>query len=101
MEFTIEEKEKQDKKNKEKKEDEENKRMILKMTTYSTEEVEEMLNKYDNNVVNVIRHYMNLPIKQQTKTEEKICSINQEKYRQIRHTLDRSMKEYRDKTETI
>jgi len=74
---------------------------IQTMTTYNKEEATELLKKYDGDDVKVIRHYMSLPIETAHSTEEKVHSINQEKYRQIRHTLDRSMKEYRDKTETI
>ena len=76
-------------------------RYIQTMTTYNKEEAEELLKKYEGNAIKVIRHYMNLPIETTHSTEEKVHSINQEKYRQIRHTLDRSMKAYRDKTETI
>jgi hypothetical protein len=69
---------------------------IVKMTTYSIQEAEEMLLKYDDNVENVIRHYMDIPIVNTDKSKDKVRSINQEKYRQIRYTLDHSMKEYRN-----
>ena len=68
---------------------------IVKMTTYSRQEAEEMLLKYDSNVENVVRHYMDIPIVNTDKSKDKVRSINQEKYRLIRHTLDHSMKEYR------
>jgi len=41
----------------------------------------------------VIRDYMGIPEKKETKMK----SINQEIYKQIRHNLDATMKEYREK----
>ena len=41
-----------------------------------------------------LKYYMGIHEKN---TETKIKSINQEIYKQIRHTLDSSMKEYREK----
>ena len=44
----------------------------------------------------VLKDYMGIPEKK-TDSGTKIKSINQEIYKQIRHTLDSSMREYREK----
>ena len=42
----------------------------------------------------VLKDYMGIPEK---KVNTQIKSVNQEIYKQIRHSLDQTMKEYRDK----
>ena len=42
----------------------------------------------------VLKDYMGIPEKKET---TQIKSVNQEIYKQIRHSLDQTMKDYRDK----
>ena len=48
------------------------------------------LEENDYDYMKVIKNYYNVPKKE----EEKIVSINQEIYKQIRHKMDNIMKEY-------
>ena len=66
--------------------------IIMKQTTYSAEEAAEKLAKHGNNYVKVIKEFMNIPEKKETK----IKSINQEIYKQIRHAMDSQMKSHRE-----
>lgn len=69
---------------------------ISRLTTYSREEIIEKLEKYNGDTTSVIREYMGINTK---KDDNKIKNnqLNQEIYRQIRRTLDDSMRQYREK----
>lgn len=67
---------------------------VLAQTDYTEEKAAAKLLEFNNDVFRVLKDYMGIPEK---KTDTKIKSINQEIYKQIRHTLDSSMKEYREK----
>ena len=67
--------------------------IIKRQTTYTDEECIEKLLKHNDSCIQVIREYMGI---QQNKPD-KIKSISQEIYKQIRHQLDNSMKTYNDK----
>ena len=67
---------------------------VLAQTDYTEEKAAAKLQEFNNDLVRVLKDYMGIPEK---KTDNKIKSINQEIYKQIRHTLDSSMKEYREK----
>lgn len=66
---------------------------VMKQTTYSTEEALNKLIEFNYDIINVIKDYMGIKI---SKPSENVKSINQEIYKQIRYTLDSSMKTYRD-----
>ena len=69
---------------------------ILSQTNYTREEIICKMEEHNGDVISIVREYMGIkPKPQQNKINPK--NLNQEIYRQIRHTLDNSMKEYRDK----
>ena len=67
---------------------------VTTQTNYTEEEALEKLRLFNGDYMRVIKDYMGIPEK---KEPEKIKSINQEIYKQIRTRLDSSMKEYREK----
>lgn len=67
---------------------------IMAQTTYNEEEAKEKLRHFQGDFMKVLKDYMGIKVEDK---EKKVKSVNQEIYRQIRHTLDNSMKEYRDK----
>ena len=69
-------------------------RLIMNQTSYTEEEAIEKLKLFNGDYMLVLRDYMGIPQKKETK---KIHSVNQEIYKQIRTTLDSSMREYREK----
>ncbi len=69
--------------------------IIISQTTYTEEEAKHKLIEHNGDHVSVIKEYMGIkPKKNDDKI--KIKSLNQEIYKQIRTTLDKSMKEYRE-----
>ena len=68
---------------------------VLAQTNYTEELAKIKLQEFNYDLMRVLKDYMGIPEKKTSGTQ--IKSINQEIYRQIRHTLDSSMKEYRDK----
>ena len=69
---------------------------IMAQTTYNEEEAKEKLRYFQGDFMKVLKDYMGIKVESNT-SSKKVKSINQEIYRQIRYTLDTSMKEYRDK----
>lgn len=67
---------------------------VMSQTNYTQEEANEKLKLFNCDYMRVIRDYMGIPEK---KEENKVKSVNQEIFRQIRKKLDSSMKEYREK----
>lgn len=67
---------------------------VMSQTNYTEEQAKEKLRLFNCDYMKVIRDYMGIPEKKQ---ENKIKSVNQEIFRQIRTNLDSSMKEYREK----
>ena len=67
---------------------------VLAQTDYTEEKALVKLEEFNYDLMRVLKDYMGIPEK---KVETKIKSINQEIYKQIRHTLDSSMREYREK----
>jgi hypothetical protein len=67
--------------------------IVLSQTNYTEEEAKEKLQLFNCDYMKVIREYMGIP----DKKVKKVKSVNQEIFRQIRTTLDSSMKEYREK----
>jgi hypothetical protein len=68
--------------------------LVISQTNYTEEQAIEKLKLFNCDYMLVLKDYMGIPQKKETK---KIQSINQEIYKQIRTTLDSSMKEYREK----
>ena len=69
-------------------------KQIMSQTTYSEQEAREKLQEFNNDFMKVLKNYMGIPEK---KKNNQIKSVNQEIYKQIRHSLDETMKEYRQK----
>jgi hypothetical protein len=67
--------------------------IILRQTNYTEEEAQIKLRENDGNHVSVIKKYMGI----EEKKERSVGSVNQEIYRQLRHKLDDSVREYNKK----
>jgi gas vesicle protein len=67
---------------------------IMSQTNYTEEIAREKLIEFNGDFMQVLKDYMGIPNK---KENAQIKSINQEIYKQIRHSLDQTMKDYRDK----
>ncbi len=67
-------------------------KMVMSQTTYTKEEATEKLRIFNYDYIKVIKDFMKIPEK---KVEVK--TVNQEIYKQIRHTLDDSMRKYNEK----
>lgn len=69
---------------------------IMSQTTYNANEAKEKLRHFEGDFMKVLKDYMGIKVDPNGLNAKKVKSVNQEIYRQIRHTLDNSMKEYRD-----
>jgi hypothetical protein len=69
--------------------------IICRQTNYSAEEAEKLLNENNDDVIKVIKHYMNI----YKKPEECCKTISQERYRLIRKDLDFAYETYRKSKE--
>lgn len=69
-------------------------KIVMAQTSYTEEQAIEKLKLFNCDYMLVLKDYMGIP---QKKEPKKIQSVNQEIYKQIRTTLDSSMKDYRDK----
>ena len=78
------------------KRDDANVSMILRQTNYTAEEAADKLAAFQGDPIAVIKDYMGIKEKPVPKK-----SLNQEIYTQIRHKLDLSMREFREKQEQI
>jgi hypothetical protein len=67
---------------------------VTSQTNYTEEEAINKLKLFNGDYIKVIKDYMGISEKKETK---KVKSVNQEIFRQIRTKLDNSMKEYREK----
>lgn len=67
---------------------------IMAQTTYTEEIAKKKLEEFDYDFMKVLKDYMGISEKPKN---DKIKSINQEIYKQIRQNLDASMTEYRNK----
>lgn len=65
---------------------------IMTQTTYSEEEARKKLLEFNGDFMKVLKNFMGIPDK---KENNQIKSVNQEIYKQIRKSLDQTMKEYR------
>ena len=69
--------------------------LVCRQTNYTEEEALIKLQQHDNDEIKVIKEYMGIT----TKKEAPIKSLNQEMYKQIRHTLDEGIKDWNEKQE--
>jgi len=67
---------------------------IMSQTNYSEDIARAKLHEFNNDFMQVLKDYMGIPLKKNT---NQVKSVNQEIYKQIRHSLDQSMKDYREK----
>jgi len=67
---------------------------VMAQTNYDEKTARIKLSEYGFSITQVLRDYMGIP---NVKKEPKIKSVNQEIYKQIRYSLDSSMREYREK----
>jgi len=65
---------------------------VMKQTNYTEQEAQEQLLQHRGDAVEVIRCYLGIPAKPVVQARK---TVNQEKYRQIRSSLDQSMATYR------
>lgn len=68
--------------------------LIMNQTNYNFEESKKKLEFHNNNYINVIKEYMNIPF--YNPVPKKIKSINQEIYKQIRTELNNGIKKYNE-----
>ena len=68
-------------------------KLVMSQTSYTEEQAIEKLKLFNCDYMLVLKDYMGI----KKKETQKIHSVNQEIYKQIRTTLDSSMKEYREK----
>jgi hypothetical protein len=69
---------------------------ISSQTNYSREEIIHKIEEHNGDVISIIKEYMGIKPKIEN-TKIKSTQINQEIYRQIRRTMDDSMRTYREK----
>lgn len=67
---------------------------IMSQTNYTEEIARAKLEEFNGDFMQVLKDYMGIPVKKDT---NKVTSVNQEIYRQIRYNLDQTMKDYREK----
>ena len=67
---------------------------IMSQTNYDEETAKSKLQEFNGDFMQVLKDYMGIPVKKET---NKFTSVNQEIYKQIRHSLDQTMKDYREK----
>jgi hypothetical protein len=66
---------------------------VMSQTNYTEEEAKEKLKIFNCDYMKVLKDYMGIP----EKKPDKVKSINQEIYKQLRTKLDKTMQEYREK----
>ena len=69
---------------------------IMRQTDYSKEVAMEKLKEYGFNEILAIKAYLGIPEK---KSVNKVKSVNQEIYKQLRYKLDNSMRDYQGRVE--
>ena len=67
---------------------------VLSQTNYTREQAIEKLKLFNSDYMMVIKDYMGIPVQKIKAVPKK--SLNQEIFRQIRTTLDKSSREYRE-----
>jgi len=67
--------------------------IILRQTDYTEDQSIEKLKEHDFNEISVIRSYLGIAEKKVLP----VTSLNQEIYKQLRHRLDKNMRNYQDR----
>ena len=67
-------------------------KIVISQTNYTIEEAKEKLKLFNYDYIKVIKDFMKIPEKKVT-----VKTVNQEIYKQIRNTLDESMRKYNEK----
>lgn len=67
--------------------------IVMRQTNYTEEQARKELQENDDNHIIVIKKYMGIG----EKKEKTVGSVNQEIYRQLRHKMDDSVREYNKK----
>jgi hypothetical protein len=70
--------------------------MVIRQTDYSEEVAREKLSKHNFDEIATIKAYLGIPEK---KEPEKVTSVNQEIYKQLRIKLDNNMQDYKMRAE--
>ena len=70
--------------------------IIMRQTDYSREVALEKLQVFDFNEINVIKDYVGI----KEKPTNKVTSVNQEIYKQIRNRLNTAMRDYNNRVST-
>ncbi len=73
----------------------ENVQMIMRQTDYNEEVAKEKLKEFNYDHIAVIKSYLGVPDKKSTPVK----SLNQEIYKQLRHRLDKNMRNYQERVE--
>ena len=69
--------------------------IVMGQTDYNKETAREKLCQHGFNEISVIKSYLGIP----EKKSERVLSINQEIYKQMRYKLDSSMRDYTERAE--
>lgn len=69
---------------------------IISQTNYTREQSIIKLEEYNGNSIDVVKEYLGIKPKEIKKNQIKKNQINQEIFKQIRTTMDESMKKYRE-----
>ena len=73
----------------------ENIQMIMRQTDYTEEVAKEKLKEFNYDHIAVIKSYLGVP----DKKAAPVKSLNQEIYKQLRHRLDKNMRNYQERVE--
>jgi hypothetical protein len=73
----------------------ENIQVIMRQTDYTEEVAKEKLKEFNYDHIAVIKSYLGVP----DKKEAPVKSLNQEIYKQLRHRLDKNMRNYQERVE--
>ena len=69
-------------------------KLVMTQTNYTEDEARNKLKLFNSDYMGVLKDYMNIDV---TKKDLHVKSVNQEMFKQMRHHLDSSMREYREK----
>ena len=73
----------------------ENVQVIMRQTDYTEEVAKEKLKEFNYDHIAVIKSYLGVP----EKKAAPVKSLNQEIYKQLRHRLDKNMRNYNERVE--
>jgi len=73
----------------------ENVQVIMRQTDYTEEVAKEKLKEFNYDHIAVIKSYLGVP----EKKVAHVKSLNQEIYKQLRHRLDKNMRNYNERVE--